>query len=75
MTDIRPIQEGLLDRANGRRHDVISVVAVALATMLAWFCRARQRRHLRQLDDRLLRDIGLTRDEVRRETAKSPWRG
>lgn len=31
------------------------------------------RRQLLDLDDRLLRDIGLTRDEARREGAKHFW--
>jgi uncharacterized protein YjiS (DUF1127 family) len=33
----------------------------------------RQRRTLRQLDDRQLADIGLTRSDVSSETAKWPW--
>ena len=39
----------------------------------AWQDRARQRHHLLQLDDRLLRDIGLTRSDVAFESAKLPW--
>ena len=31
--------------------------------MLRW---VRDRRHLREIDDRLLRDVGLTREDVRR---------
>ncbi|MFH1795061.1 MAG: DUF1127 domain-containing protein [Pseudomonadota bacterium] len=36
--------------------------------------RARQRRVLADLDDRLLRDIGRTRDEAWREASKPAWR-
>jgi uncharacterized protein YjiS (DUF1127 family) len=36
--------------------------------------RGRQRRALVRLDDRLLRDIGLTRLDVLQETAKPFWR-
>jgi uncharacterized protein YjiS (DUF1127 family) len=36
--------------------------------------RGRQRRALGALDDRLLRDVGLTRAEARRECAKPFWR-
>ena len=34
---------------------------------------ARQRRHLSELDDRLLGDIGVTREEARIEAKKSLW--
>jgi uncharacterized protein YjiS (DUF1127 family) len=40
----------------------------------AWTERSRQRRALAKLDDRLLRDIGLTRDQARRECANPFWR-
>ncbi len=33
----------------------------------------RQRRSLAELDDHLLRDIGLTRDEARRESERPAW--
>ena len=33
----------------------------------------RQRRRLIQLDDHLLHDIGLSRDEARREAARRDW--
>lgn len=39
-----------------------------------WYDRHRQRRDLAEIDDRLLRDLGLTREDVRRECAKSFWR-
>ncbi len=45
-----------------------------IAVILGWWDRARQRQHLLQLDDRLLRDIGLTREDVEREAAKPFWR-
>ena len=48
--------------------------ATALAEALdAWDARARQRRHLRTLDDHMLKDIGLTRGEVIFESRKLPW--
>lgn len=37
-----------------------------------WLARWRERRYLGELDDYVLRDIGLTRDDVRVETAR-PW--
>jgi uncharacterized protein YjiS (DUF1127 family) len=37
-------------------------------------CRSQQRRALAELDARLLRDIGRSREEARREAAKPGWR-
>ena len=42
--------------------------------VLAWQERLRQRRHLDGLDDRLLKDIGLSRADVVREVEKPFWR-
>jgi uncharacterized protein YjiS (DUF1127 family) len=39
----------------------------------SWLQRSRQRRALAKLDDRLLRDIGLTRSQALRESRKSPF--
>jgi uncharacterized protein YjiS (DUF1127 family) len=57
----------------------VPVPALAAARpLLAWVraCaeRARQRRALSRLDDRLLRDIGVSRSEVDAEQAKWAWR-
>jgi uncharacterized protein YjiS (DUF1127 family) len=38
-----------------------------------WIEQSRQRQALQDLDDRLLNDIGLSRDEARRECAKLFW--
>lgn len=38
-----------------------------------WFDAARSRQTLDQLDDHLLKDIGLTRAEARREADKFFW--
>ena len=45
-----------------------------LRVPLAWIERSRQRRALAELDDRLLRDIGLTRAEARVEATQPFWR-
>ena len=43
------------------------------ATLRTWLVRRQQRRTLSDLDDHLLRDIGLTPAEVARERAKRFW--
>jgi uncharacterized protein YjiS (DUF1127 family) len=40
---------------------------------LLWAERARQRRQLAELDDYMLRDIGLTRSDVANEIRKPFW--
>lgn len=46
----------------------------ALARLpLIWRARLAERRHMRQLDERLLKDIGLDADLIERETNKPFW--
>lgn len=40
-----------------------------------WTCRWQERQHLREMDDRLLKDIGLSPEDVRHEIRKPFWRG
>ncbi len=42
--------------------------------LLLWSARARQRRALRNLDDRLLRDVGIGGIEAELEARKPFWR-
>jgi uncharacterized protein YjiS (DUF1127 family) len=46
----------------------------AVVLIAGWIERARQRTALAGLDDRELRDIGVTRVEAARESAKPFWR-
>lgn len=46
----------------------------ALRVWSAWMERRRQRWALARLDDALLRDVGLTRHDVRLEVEKPFWR-
>lgn len=39
----------------------------------AWLCRVRDRRALAALDERTLKDIGLSRYDVSAEIARRPW--
>ncbi len=47
--------------------------ANVFTTVLEWQERARQRRRLSELDDRMLKDIGLSRADVHREIEKPFW--
>jgi uncharacterized protein YjiS (DUF1127 family) len=49
------------------RHDVIGVIS-------EMYYRWVQRRHLQDLDDRMLSDMGLTRADVNHEAGKPFWR-
>lgn len=46
-----------------------------LAWLLAGMDRARQRYRLAELDDHLLRDIGITTRQAREESEKPFWQG
>ena len=48
-------------------------IAYAREILHYWMERARTRRQLRELDDRILEDIGMTRDQAAAESAKYFW--
>jgi uncharacterized protein YjiS (DUF1127 family) len=60
-----------------RRVSALSLAYEAIHRLCAGLARCharwRQRQALRALDDRLLRDIGLTRAEAEREARKPFW--
>jgi len=49
-------------------------MAACARVIALWADRARQRRRLAAMDDRLLSDIGVTRVEAERECEKPFWR-
>lgn len=72
MTEIafRPIAAG---RALPRR--LASACKRLVPGLRLWLSKRRSRRRLADLDDRMLRDIGVSRAEAMREVRKSfPWR-
>ena len=50
------------------------LLAAAFALIGTWHDRARQRRELARLDQRLLRDIGVSRYDALAEARKPFWR-
>ncbi len=68
---LAPPQTGSPVRDFGRA--LRRVILQIITTLGVWQERARQRQALRELDDRMLRDIGLTRSDVYREISKPFW--
>ncbi|WP_159589915.1 DUF1127 domain-containing protein [Chelativorans xinjiangense] len=62
------------DRPAAWRNALGRLAVAALAPVLRIEERRRQRLHLSELDDHLLADVGLTREDVRRECASPFWR-
>jgi uncharacterized protein YjiS (DUF1127 family) len=51
-----------------------AAAAQAIGAVRRWYRRRCDLRHLMGLDDRLLRDVGLTRDQVARAVREPDWR-
>jgi uncharacterized protein YjiS (DUF1127 family) len=72
----------VLDRtANGPNLTIQSFLAAlaqsaarGIEQLLVWQDRARQRRHLAELGDHSLKDLGLSRADVAGESSKPFWR-
>lgn len=57
-----------------RSADVLGLLAGAVNQVFLWAERAAERRHLAGLGDHVLKDIGLSRADVARESSKPFWR-
>ena len=57
-----------------RIRDINGALGHAVDALLTWRERAAMRRQLLMLDDRLLRDIGITRLDAQNEADKPFWR-
>ena len=54
-------------------RSVAHAFGAVAAVYLRWADRIRERQHLEQLDDRLLRDVGLTRHDLGRIVHRPFW--
>ena len=59
---------------DARGLSLAGLAGYAWHTLRLWQQRAAMRRHLQRLDDRLLADMGMTREDVHLETSKPFWR-
>ncbi|MBR0567430.1 DUF1127 domain-containing protein [Azoarcus sp. L1K30] len=63
-----------VQRRSAPRASVIEWIGRAASIVSIWRLRARQRRELRELDDAILRDVGISRAEANFGADKPFWR-
>jgi uncharacterized protein YjiS (DUF1127 family) len=68
------LMEHLPSRVKTRHITPLTAIRRILAAIRLWRERARSRHQLRELSDHMLDDIGLRRQELGYEAAKSFWR-
>ncbi len=65
---------GLRSFGLGSAGALASAALSVFTTFLVWQERARGRAELCKMDDRMLKDIGLSRADIVREASKPIWR-
>ncbi len=60
--------------SRGVGHEIVAVLDRLFEAPFVWAERAAERRHLSELDDHMLRDIGLNRADIHTATSKPFWR-
>jgi uncharacterized protein YjiS (DUF1127 family) len=60
--------------SRGVGHEIAAMVDRLFEAPFVWAERASERRHLAQLDEHLLKDIGLNRTDVQAISTKPFWR-
>ncbi|HYZ27379.1 MAG TPA: DUF1127 domain-containing protein [Geminicoccaceae bacterium] len=60
--------------ASGLRRGLTALAAAGLGRVVRWHELACQRRALLTLNDRMLKDIGISRAEAEREAGRPFWR-
>jgi uncharacterized protein YjiS (DUF1127 family) len=69
-----PLPSHWSQRTTTPSQDLWPRIRGGLSVLLLWMDRSGQRQDLAELQDHQLRDIGLTRDDIRRECSKPFWR-
>ena len=74
MTTQALTKDLLLELNSANRVPALATVFVYLATVVTkWSFRSRTRKHLANLPDHILHDVGLTLEEAKAETQKLFW--
>jgi len=75
MRAAQPTESGLWTLSSRQaRHLRGEALRRAFDPIVDWLARRRQLRALAELDDRLLDDVGISREAAEREIARSIWR-
>ena len=69
-----PVPRGFAREFDGVLAALTGLFRTLFEALLTWQRRARERRHLAELDPRLLRDMGISEAEAARESAIPFWR-
>ena len=71
------LQSELAPRVGSRGFTgaIVRAASGALEVLLTWQERAHQRHSLAHLDDRMMKDMGLTPSQVEQELRKPFWKG
>lgn len=83
MSEIKNVQAPFIPVVNSQKRNTNSLletlqnnplVQKMVATINLWLVRSHERHILMNLDDRMLEDIGITRDNVMKEYDKPFWK-
>lgn len=74
LTPRHAVERGSASRSTSGATGLLAPVYRVARALLAWHERAGLRRAMARLDDHILRDIGLTRQDVELELIKPFWR-
>jgi uncharacterized protein YjiS (DUF1127 family) len=73
-TSVRPSGKGHIEAIHGVLKALDSSLLAVLDIPLSWHRRIADRHALRAMDDRLLKDIGISRADAEQEAVKPFWR-
>lgn len=72
--DCQSLDRGLASAHESLGSAIVRILAAPFELLLEWQERLHQRALLREMPDRMLKDLGLTRSDVESEAGKPVWR-